>query len=156
MSAVQEVDTSPEQLAHEVFEIVKQVSLLSAWGMRRPDRIKEGEFLTLAMLHQHRTLTVGELQRVLGVLPAQMSRLLRGLESRQPPFVSCRANPKDKRRVDVRLTTAGVQVLGEYRRHRIERLVEVLNGLSDAHREGLAAAIGQIGAIVRDHSEPRL
>jgi CRISPR system Cascade subunit CasE len=46
-------------------------------------------------------MIVGDIQRLLGVLPAQMSRIIRSLENRDRPLIACHINPRDKRKVDV-------------------------------------------------------
>jgi DNA-binding MarR family transcriptional regulator len=140
---------SLERLTQEVFEVVKQLSLAAPRGRRRPGDLKEGEFLALAMLEEHETLTVGEIQRQLGVLPAQMSRIVRSLESREFPLIQCRINSHDKRKVDVCLTSHGQRVLAEYRQHRIGRILEVLRALDDEERDHLAAVIERVREVLR-------
>ena len=49
---------------------------------RRLGDLKEVEFLTLAILQANGTMIVGDIQRILGVLPAQMSRIIRSMEQR--------------------------------------------------------------------------
>ena len=64
-----------DDLAHELFSVVTQICLSSLRGRRRPGELKEVEFLTLSLLQANSTMIVGDIQRVLGVLPAQMSRV---------------------------------------------------------------------------------
>ena len=48
---------------------------------------RKSNFLTLSLLHHHDTLIVGDIQRQLGVLPAQMSRIIRVPgDARPPPY----------------------------------------------------------------------
>src|SRR5436190_10054460 len=93
--------------AHNLFDVMTQFCLVAPRGRRRLGELKEVEFLTLALLHQHGTMIVGDIQRLLGVLPAQMSRIIRGLESRDQPCIQCQINPQDKRKIDVNLSEAG-------------------------------------------------
>src|SRR5262245_21054046 len=97
----------PEVIAHDLCEVVTQLCLTTPRGRRRAGDLKEIEFLTLAILQDHGTMIVGDIQRQLGVLPAQMSRVLRSLEMRERPMVACRINRSDKRKIDVCMTPAG-------------------------------------------------
>src|SRR5438477_9082631 len=101
-------------VAHELFEVVTQICLSTLGGRRRLGDLKEIEFLTLAILQANGTMIVGDIQRILGVLPAQMSRVIRSLENRERPLIQCRINPRDKRKIDVCLTSWGEKSLLEY------------------------------------------
>jgi DNA-binding MarR family transcriptional regulator len=140
---------SLERLAQEIFEVVRQLSLATSRGRRRPGDLKEGEFLTLSLLQERGTTIVGDLQRELGVLPAQMSRIIRGLEDRGRPLITCQINPQDKRKVNVNLTAEGERALSDYRRHRIGRLMQVLRELDEDHLDNLAALVERIRASLR-------
>src|SRR6266480_3113198 len=72
-----------EEIAHELFQVVTQICLSTLRGRRRAGDLKEVEFLTLSLLQEHGTMIVGDIQRVLGILPAQMSRVIRSLENRE-------------------------------------------------------------------------
>jgi DNA-binding MarR family transcriptional regulator len=127
-------------LARHVFDLFTQFCLVTPRHQRRRNGdLKEIEFLTLSLLHQQGMLIVGDIQRQLGVLPAQMSRIIRSLEARDHPLIACRINPHDKRKIDVALTPAGADAFQEYqssRIHRIARLVSQLpeEELDDLHR----------------------
>ena len=140
---------SLERLAQEVLEVVRQVSLMAPRGRRRPGDLKEGEFLTLAMLQDQGTKTVGEIQRELGVLPAQMSRIVRSLENRDRPMVVCKLNPQDKRKIDVTLTEDGVKALSVYSRSRVARILEALREMNEEEQEALAAILEKSREILR-------
>src|SRR4051794_7181767 len=64
--------------------------------------LSESQFLTLDTLARApASLTVGEIQRAIGVLPAQMSRIIRSLESTfAKPMIKCELNRSDKRKID--------------------------------------------------------
>src|SRR6266545_4306505 len=115
-----------EAIARDLFEVVTQVGLSALRGRRRFGDLKEMEFLTLSILQSHGTMIVGDIQRLLGVLPAQMSRVIRSLEARDRPLIACRINARDKRKIDVCLTAAGEKALLEYQGIRVARLVELL------------------------------
>src|SRR5829696_4839015 len=104
----------PDELAQHLFNVVTRFCLAVPRGRRRAGELKEIEFLTLSLLHQRETLIVGDIQRQLGVLPAQMSRIIRSLEARERPLISCRINPQDKRKIDVALTPEGLAAFKDY------------------------------------------
>ncbi len=87
-----------EQMADEIFELTK-LGMISRHAPKKPGIIDltEAEFLTLDFLCKENSLTVGELQKRIRVLPAQMSRVIRSLESKSDkPLIKCRINPQDK------------------------------------------------------------
>jgi DNA-binding MarR family transcriptional regulator len=126
-----------EELAQNLFDVVTQFCLAVPRGRRRAGDLKEVEFLTLSILHHHDTLIVGEIQRMLGVLPAQMSRIIRALETRDHPLIACRINPQDKRKIDVALTPAGVVAFQDYQTVRVRTISGLLHNLTDEDREDL-------------------
>src|SRR5439155_467625 len=87
------------EIAQDLFEVVTQIGLSTLRGRRRVADLKEVEFLTLSILHTRECMIVGDIQRLLGVLPAQMSRIIRALESRDRPLIACRINSRDKRKI---------------------------------------------------------
>src|SRR5947209_5074675 len=124
-----------EVIAQELFEVMTQFCLATSRGRRRLGDLKEVEFLTLAILHQHGTMIVGDIQRLLGVLPAQMSRIIRSLENRERSLISCQINPQDKRKIDVCMTPSGEKALLDYQALRIRGIAEVLHNLPDEDQE---------------------
>jgi DNA-binding MarR family transcriptional regulator len=103
------------------------------------------DFLALTLLDERGTMIVGDIQRLLGVLPAQMSRIIRRLEAdRQNPLIACRINPHDKRKIDVSLTDAGTKALAEYESMRVERIAEMLNELGEVEQESLQQLLGKV------------
>ena len=133
-----------EDVAHELFDVVTQICLSTLRGRRRLGGLKEVEFLTLAILQANRTMIVGDIQRLLGTLPAQMSRIIRSLENRELPLIECRINPRDKRKIDVCLTPAGEKALLEYRGVRVGRIVEMLRNLPDDEQEDLIRLLDKL------------
>jgi DNA-binding MarR family transcriptional regulator len=126
-----------EELAQAVFDVVTRFCLAAPRGRRRAGDLKEVEFLTLSVLRLHDSLIVGDIQRLLGVLPAQMSRIIRSLEGRERPLIACRINPQDKRKIDVALTPAGIAACQEYQTSRVSIITHLLDQLSDEDREDL-------------------
>ncbi len=137
-----------EDLAHELFEVVTQICLSTLRGRRRAGDLKEVEFLTLALLQAHNTMIVGDIQRVLGILPAQMSRIIRSLENRDRPLIECRINPRDKRKIDVCLTNYGEKALIDYQGTRVSRIIDRLRDLSDDDQEELIRALNKLHGLL--------
>jgi DNA-binding MarR family transcriptional regulator len=137
-----------EELAQNLFDVVTQFCLAVPRGRRRAGDLKEVEFLTLSILHHHDTLIVGEIQRMLGVLPAQMSRIIRALETRDRPLIACRINPQDKRKIDVALTAAGVAAFQEYQTVRVRTISGLLDNLNDEDREDLQRLLDKLQEAV--------
>jgi DNA-binding MarR family transcriptional regulator len=135
-----------EGLAQDLCEVVTHLSLTAPRGRRRAGDLKEIEFLTLALIHDHGTMIVGDIQRQLGVLPAQMSRVLRSLEMRDRPLVGCRINRTDKRKIDVCLTAAGERALNDYQAARLRRIVEAVADLSEEEQEDLSRLLHRLHA----------
>ncbi len=136
-----------EELAHQLFSVVTQFCLAMPRGRRRAGDLKEVEFLTLTILHGRGTMIVGDIQRLLGVLPAQMSRVIRSLEARDRPLIACRINPADKRKIDVGLTHAGEKALLDYRGVRIRGIADLLRRLPDDDVEGVQHLLDKLQAL---------
>jgi DNA-binding MarR family transcriptional regulator len=137
-----------EDIAHELFHVVTQICLSTLRGRRRAGDLKEVEFLTLSLLQDHGTMIVGDIQRVLSVLPAQMSRVIRSLENRERPLIQCSINPRDKRKIDVELTNHGEKALLDYQGKRVGRIVERLNSLPDDDQEDLIRALNKLHELL--------
>ena len=129
--AVSATEIRPEELARNLCDVITHLCLAAPRGRRRAGDLKEAEFLTLSVLHRQRTLIVGDIQRMLGVLPAQMSRVIRSLEDRDRPLITCRINPHDKRKIDVSMTPAGVRAFHEHQAARVSALSRVLSRLPE-------------------------
>lgn len=133
-----------DEVARELFEVLTQFGLTAPSARRRPGDLKEIEFYTLAILHGHGMMIVGEIQRILGVLPAQMSRILRSLEDRDRPLIACHINPRDKRKVNVQLTSAGSKALEEYQSAQVGRITGALRQLPDELQSDLARLLEKL------------
>jgi DNA-binding MarR family transcriptional regulator len=140
-----------EEIARDLFGVVTHLCLTVSRGRRRPGDLKESEFLTLAILHERGTMIVGDIQRLLGVLPAQMSRIIRALEQRDRPLIACRINPHDKRKIDVCLTEEGAKTLLDYQALRVRGIVELLRCLSEEDQEELGRLLDKLHGLL---SEP--
>ncbi len=137
-----------EELAHELFQVVTQICLSTLRGRRRTGDLKEVEFLTLSLLHDNGTMIVGDIQRLLGVLPAQMSRVIRALENRDRPLIQCRINTRDKRKIDVVLTSTGEKMLLDYQGKRVRRIAEQLQSLTDEDHDDLVRVLHKLHGLL--------
>ena len=137
-----------EDLAHELFQVVTRICLSTLRGRRRAGDLKEVEFLTLSLLHDNGTMIVGDLQRLLGVLPAQMSRVIRALENRDRPSIHCRINSSDKRKIDVVLTGMGEKALLDYQGKRVRRIAEQLQSLSEDEQDDLLRVLHKLHGLL--------
>jgi DNA-binding MarR family transcriptional regulator len=141
-----------EELAQCLFEVLTQLNLTTGRGRRRSGDLKEAEFLTLVILRGQTSMIVGDIQRLLGVLPAQMSRLIRSLEDREHPLITCRINPQDKRKIDVCLTDAGEKAILDYESPRIHGIAELLNRLPEADLDDLGRVFENMRTLVEPDS----
>jgi DNA-binding MarR family transcriptional regulator len=141
---------SIEDLAHRLIETVGQLGVPMARRRRHGD-LKEDEFLTLSILHQHETLIVGDIQRQLGVLPAQMSRIIRSLEDRDQALIACRINPQDKRKIDVILTPAGVQAHQDHQAGRVQAVAGLLSRLPEEDLDDLQRLLEKVHELIIGH-----
>lgn len=137
-----------EDLAQELFQVVTQICLSTLRGRRRLGDLKEVEFLTLSLLQANGTMIVGDLQRLLGVLPAQMSRVIRALENRDRPFIQCRINPRDKRKIDVGIAPSGEKALLDYQAKRVGRIVERLQSLSEDDQDEMIRTLNKLHVLL--------
>lgn len=136
-------------LAHDLFMVVTQLCVAMPRAHRRTGELKELEYLTLAALRDNGTMIVGDIQRMLGVLPAQMSRIIRSLEGRDHPLIACQINANDKRKIDVALTQEGFQKVHEHQSARIHGITEVVQRLTEEDREDL----GRLLDVLRESFE---
>jgi DNA-binding MarR family transcriptional regulator len=146
-----------KEFAEEVFELSKDV-----WAAQSRSRAKdqaeitETEFLTLDLLSKRQPVTVGDIQRHIGVLPAQMSRVIRSLESKgDEPLISCRINTQDKRKVDVEMTPAGVKAHQTYRQLKLGSIEKMLLGLTEHDRGELMRILRLIRSEARKGLETK-
>src|SRR5260370_21434536 len=90
-----------EQIAHGIFNLATQFCLDLPRTRRRLGDLKETEFLTLVILQGQATMIVGDIQPILAVLPAQMSRVIRSLEEREHPLISDHTTPPANRKIEL-------------------------------------------------------
>lgn len=133
-----EPDNSLDQMAEEIFALA-----ISSWKQRLAARqsetaeLTESQFLTLDIIAHHPGMpTVGEIQRAMHVLPAQMSRIIRSLETGfEKPLIHCQLNQADKRRIDVAMSDDGRRLYEEFRTGRLAKTRELLQFLTIEDRQ---------------------
>jgi DNA-binding MarR family transcriptional regulator len=126
-----------QDFADEVFDLSKESWLAQSRAKdKKLTDLTETEFLTLDILAKAaRSYTVGEIQREIGVLPAQMSRIIRSLERKGgKSLLQCRINLEDKRKIDVELSSAGREAHRLYREMKLGSIQRMLEALSDHDR----------------------
>jgi DNA-binding MarR family transcriptional regulator len=144
---VKDRDQAIQDLALQIFELTRRT-----WFESQREKFKggydlsESEFLALDALEDVEAMSVGELRKYVGVLPAQMSRILKALEQRyDEKLVICSINPDDKRKIDVSITPKGRRAVDAYRRSKIRASVQSLDSLTDRDLANLTAILEKIG-----------
>lgn len=141
-------EVSLKRMAEEIFSFTKE-SWLSRLAAKHQgeDPLSETQFLTLDFLvNSGQPQTVGEIQRSIHVVPAQMSRIIRSLEGDfESPLIRCELNQTDKRRIDVFMTEDGHKAYSDFLNDRLERTCRLLAGISDRDR----AEFVRICAVMR-------
>jgi len=122
-----------QAFADEIFDLSRESWIAQSRSKAKMQlELSETEFLALDILAKApRPCTVGQIQRELGVLPAQMSRVIRSLENKGPkPLVECKINAEDKRKIDVELSPAGRETHRAYREIKLGTIQKMLATLN--------------------------
>jgi len=132
-----------QEFAQELFEMSKDIwAAQSKAKTNDQTELTETEFLALDLLVNGQPQTVGDLQKQIGILPTQMSRVIRALENKsEGPLIRCQINQQDKRKVDVELTEAGRQAHQAYRQYKLGSIQRLLTGLSEQDRSELVRIV---------------
>ena len=100
-------------------------------------------------------MTIGDAQKRIGVVPAQMSRIVRSLEEQGGRgYVECSINPQDRRRVDISLTDAGRQAHEKFRTVRLASMYATLQALAPEDRLEFMRMLRQIRAAFAEQLKP--
>jgi DNA-binding MarR family transcriptional regulator len=99
---------------------------------RETAELTESEFLALDYLAETGTATVGNVQKHIKVLPAQMSRLVRRLQ--EADLVSSAINRQDRRKIDVSITRAGRAAHARYHDAKLAPILAALERLTKTER----------------------
>ena len=143
------------EIVDDLLGLFTELCLLAARAERNGHDMTERELLSLALLRDRGTLTVGEIHRRLGIAPAQMSRVLHRLESRTRPHVVRQFHPQDKRRVNIDLSPAGRKTLLECQARRAKALAPLLSGLSEEDCNHVKQAIDKLREVFRASPPPQ-
>ena len=141
-----------DSMAAEIFDLYRLVAIARSRRPSGPDDLSETEFLALDLLVKEGALTIGEIQKRIGVLPAQMSRIIRALEEQGGRgYVECSINPKDRRRIDVSLTPKGRTAHATYHSLRLRTMYDTLSVLDVEDRAHFMHIMRQIRAAFGQH-----
>ncbi len=124
-----------DAMAEEVFELYRVIALARSRRPAGPDDLSETEFVTLDALAKEEPLTIGDVQKRVGVVPAQMSRVVRAMEEQGGKgYIRCAINATDRRRIDLSLTEAGREAYEKFRSVRLASMHHVLKVLAPEDR----------------------
>ena len=130
-------------------------SAKAAWAARCQERgLSMTHFQVLAHLDRHGPMPMGGLAEHLGVSLPNATGIVSRMEERG--VVERAHDDDDRRRVIVRMTDAGrdvMQELGDLRRHHLTSLIEALPPES---QENLLRAIRDVRAAIAGQSEERI
>lgn len=140
-----------EALGDEIMTLSMTFSRLRARSQKGSavETLTETEHLALDLLKNGDVLTVGEIQQAIGVLPAQMSRIIRSLEDKGgSAYIQCAINAGDRRKIDVSITKEGKKALDAYRTARMGSILKTLSVLDSDEREEFMRMMRKIQASV--------
>lgn len=139
-----------EAIAQEMFRLN-----FMFWTLRHRNRITDPfdltdpEFVTLDTLAERGMCTIGEIQQVLDVRPAQMSRIIRSLEKKlDKALITCSINPTDKRKINVTISDQGRKARDDYKSRWISSNVKLLKGLNISEQVELERLINRFHQIM--------
>ncbi len=106
--------------------------------------LSQGRFLTLIVLNRtpNKAINPSTLAEKVGVKRATMTGLLDGLEEKE--LVKRLAHPEDRRKVSIRLTETGRQVLDEMLPDYYSRIAKLMVNLTENERQELELLLGKI------------
>ena len=138
-------------MAGEIFELYRLIAIARARQPANHHDLSETEFLTLDALAKQEPLSIGEVQKQICVMPAQMSRIVRALEQQGGrAFVACSINPQDRRRIDLTLTKEGKEAYDRFRTNRLISMQAILKVLDSDDREHFMRVLRQIRTAFQD------
>ena len=106
--------------------------------------LSQGRFLTLIVMNRtpNKAINPSTLAEKVGVKRATMTGLLDGLERKG--LVKRLAHPEDRRKVSIRLTDTGRQVLDEMLPDYYSRIAKLMVNLTENERKSLVSLLGKI------------
>lgn len=127
------LSTEASELRMATFRLARRLR-----AERAVDTMSDGQFAVLANLKIHGPHTLGELADRERVSPPSMNRTVNCLE--ESGYLTRTPDELDRRKVNIDLTPAGLEVVAETVRRRDAWLEEALTDLSPDDREALAHA----------------
>ena len=129
------------------------VKLMSSIRIReRKSKLKYDEFVVLSLLQQNGVMVVGDITLKAGILPAQMSRIIRSLENNKAHYgkslIRCATHPIDKRKVNVSITGEGNMELHSYRTAVADSLHEKVKVVPESECVDMVAAINKLTSVI--------
>jgi MarR family transcriptional regulator, negative regulator of the multidrug operon emrRAB len=106
--------------------------------------LSQGRFLTLIVMNRtpNKAISPSVLAEKVGVKRATMTGLLDGLERKG--LVERIAHPEDRRKLGIRLTNKGRQLLDEMLPGYYDHIGKLMANLSEKEREGLGFLLGKV------------
>ena len=138
MAAHEDLGTS--ELRRAVFRLARRLR-----SERADDALSDGQTAVLWHLRMHGDHALGALAERERVSPPSMDRTLNCLE--EAGYVVREGDPDDGRRVRIRITEAGADVVDETARRRDAWLEAALDELDEADRAALARALPVLEAL---------
>ncbi len=139
-----------EDIAKEILNLQ-----LMFWILRHRNKVDdpfdltESEYAVLAHLAKTEVCTIGELQKLLAVRPAQMSRIIRSLENKEKSsLIKCEINPTDKRKVNVQATDSGKKAYTECMKLRLAANLKLLEHLEESEQKELKKVLSAYRRIM--------
>jgi DNA-binding MarR family transcriptional regulator len=111
------------------------------------------QYAVLYNLARHDGASSADLARLSFVTPQTMARIVADLERKG--LLTRTPSPQHGRVFQAHLTTTGARLLGDAQRHIDSIHVQMLEGMSDAQRRQLAAALTRIAERLEDRPSPR-
>jgi len=142
-------------MAGEIFELYRLIALARSQRPSGPEVLSEPEFLTLDELTRRAPQTIGDIQKKIGVAPAQMSRIVRALERNGgKAFIECKINPTDRRRIDMNITNEGKEAYELFRTNRLGSMHAILGVLKPDDRTNFMRILSLIRDAFSDLIDP--
>ncbi len=132
-------------MAAEIFELYRLIAIARTRAPTGGEDLSETEFLVLDALTKQESQTIGDVQRTIGVVPAQMSRIVRSLERQGgDAYIECTINTEDRRRVNLALTSVGTEAYNKFKSNRLGSMLAVLQALEPEDRISFMRNLRQI------------
>ncbi len=110
------------------------------------------QFRALTFVHRHPGTSLTDVSAHLGVMPPTASAIVDRLVRRG--LVSRTADPRERRRIILRLTRAGTHRLAQARSTTRRRMARALAGMSPAELRTISSASGLLGRVFKEAHGP--